>query len=123
MTADECFLTFAMGLALDLIGHFQNHPQITPITQINKKRCQTSDTGPTFTYSLYNLGAAYLKLGRAQDAIEPLRKVIQLEPTHVYANHALGLVYVELGNKTGAMQQYYVLKQLNPNAAADLLKI
>ena len=37
--------------------------------------------------------------------------------------HALGAFYVRTGNKTGAMQQYYILKDLDPKLAADLLKL
>lgn len=55
-------------------------------------------------------------------AIETLKKVVQSEPTHVYANHALGMAYVLTGDKTAAMQQYYILKNLNADMAADLLQ-
>jgi Flp pilus assembly protein TadD len=63
-----------------------------------------------------------MKQGKAEEAIEPLRRLLEVEPKHIYGNHALGLAYVILGNKTGAMQQYYVLQTLNPRLAADLLK-
>jgi hypothetical protein len=33
------------------------------------------------------------------------------------------VVYVNLGEKSAAMQQYYVLKELNESAAAELLKL
>ena len=77
---------------------------------------------PTFTFGLYQLGYAYLKKGQPLDAVEPLRKLIAIEPNHIYGNHSLGLAYAELGEKTAAMQQYYVLQNLNPALAADLLK-
>ena len=76
---------------------------------------------PTFTYALYNFSLIHLKQGRPQEAIELLRKTIEIEPTNGFANHALGIAYVRTGNKTGAMQQYYILQNLNPRAAADLL--
>ena len=62
------------------------------------------------------------KQDRPQEAIELLRKVVELEPRNVFAQHALGVLYVRTGEKTGAMQQYYILQTLNPNLAADLLK-
>ena len=70
-----------------------------------------------------NLALVYIKQGRAQDAIEPLRKMVQLEPTSVFGQHALGMAYVQIGEKDGAMQQYNILKDLNPRLAADLLRV
>jgi Flp pilus assembly protein TadD len=63
------------------------------------------------------------KQGRPEEAIELLRKVVELEPRNVFAQHALGVLYVRTGEKTGAMQQYYILQNLNPTLAADLLKM
>jgi hypothetical protein len=51
------------------------------------------------------------------------RKVVELEPRNVFGQHALGAFYVRTGNKTGAMQQNYILKDLDPKLAADLLKL
>lgn len=62
------------------------------------------------------------KQGTYTDATESLCKVLQSEPTNVYANHALGLIYVMTGDMTAAMQQYYVLKDLNADVAADLMR-
>jgi protein O-GlcNAc transferase len=76
---------------------------------------------PTFTYALYSLALIYSKQDRYQDSIELLRKVVELEPRHIFAQHALGMVYIQTGEKTGAMQQYYLLKNLDSNLAADLL--
>ena len=78
---------------------------------------------PTFTYALYDLAVLDSKQDRPQEAIELLRKVVELEPRNVFAQHALGVLYVRTGEKTGAMQQYYILQTLNPNLAADLLKM
>lgn len=63
-----------------------------------------------------------MKQGRAPEAIEPLRKLVQLDPTNALGQHALGIVYVQTGEKQGALQQYDVLKDLNPRLAADLLR-
>jgi tetratricopeptide (TPR) repeat protein len=78
---------------------------------------------PTFTYALYNLALLDAKQDRPQEAIELLRKVVQLDPRHVFAQHALGVLYVRTGEKSGAMQQYDILQTLNPKLAADLLKM
>jgi len=76
---------------------------------------------PTFTYGRYNLAVVYSKQDRPQEAIELLRKVVGLEPRHIFGQHALGMIYIRIGDKTGAMQQYYILKNLDPKLAADLL--
>jgi tetratricopeptide (TPR) repeat protein len=77
---------------------------------------------PTFTFSLYQLAYAYVKKGEPQNAIEPLRKMLELEPNNTFGNHALGIAYAQTGNKEGAMQQYYILQNINPRLAADLLR-
>lgn len=64
----------------------------------------------------------HFKQGRYQDALEPLRNLLNVEPTNVFANHALGMVCIGLGNREAAMQQYHILKNLNQDAANDLLQ-
>ena len=77
---------------------------------------------PTFTYALYNLAVIDSKQDRPQEAIELLRKVVELEPKNIFAQHALGMLYFRTGEKTGAMQQYYILQTLNPKLAEDFLR-
>ena len=43
-------------------------------------------------------------------------------PNDEHGNFTLGQVYAELGDNTGAMQQYYILQNLNPRLAANLLQ-
>jgi superkiller protein 3 len=78
---------------------------------------------PEFSFALYALAAAYMKQGRNQEAVPPLQKLLEVEPKHIFANHALGLVYARLGNKTAAMQQYYILQNIDPDTAAELLRV
>jgi tetratricopeptide (TPR) repeat protein len=78
---------------------------------------------PTFTFSLYGLGYVLIKQGRYEEAIGPLRRLLEVEPKDVYGNHALGIAYAKTGNKTGAMQQYYILQNLNPRVAEELLPL
>ena len=78
---------------------------------------------PTFTFSLYGLGFVLMKQGKNEEAIEPLRRLLAVEPKNEFGNHALGVAYALTGNKTGAMQQYYILQNINPRLAADLLRI
>lgn len=77
---------------------------------------------PTFTFSLYGLGYVLMKQGKNEEAIEPLRKLLEVEPKNEFGNHALGFAYALTGNKTGARQQYHILQNLNARLAADLLR-
>ena len=83
---------------------------------------QALEKKPTFTAALYQLAGVYISKRELRNAIDPLRKLLAEEPTHEYGNFALGVVYGQLGDNTGAMQQYYILQNLNPRLAADLLK-
>jgi len=83
---------------------------------------QSLDKKPNFTMTLYQLAGVYVAKRELRNAIEPLRKLLAEEPTHEYGNFTLGQVYAALGDNTGAMQQYYVLQNLNPRLAADLLR-
>jgi tetratricopeptide (TPR) repeat protein len=83
---------------------------------------QSLEKKPAFTMALYQLAGVYVAKRELRNAIEPLRKLLAEEPTHEYGNFTLGQVYALLGDNTGAMEQYYVLQNLNPRLAAELLK-
>jgi tetratricopeptide (TPR) repeat protein len=83
---------------------------------------QSLEKKPTFTMALYQLAGVYVAKRELRNAVEPLRKLLAEEPTHEYGNFTLGQVYAQLGDNTGAMQQYYILQNLNPRLAADLLR-
>ena len=77
---------------------------------------------PTFVRSLYELASVYMKKGEAQNAIEPLRKMLEVEPRNTFGIYALGLAYAQTGERTGALEQYYLLQSLNPQLAATLMR-
>jgi Flp pilus assembly protein TadD len=77
---------------------------------------------PTFTHALYEQGSIHFRRGDYSAAVESFRKVLQSEPTHLYALHGLGMAYATTGDKTAAMQQYHILKDLNADMAAHLLR-
>lgn len=106
-------LYFSLGTAYEKLGKLEEAAKAYQVSIKIK---------PTFTYALYSLALIDSKQDHPQEAIELLRKVVQIEPRNVFAQHALGVLYVRTGEKTGAMQQYYILQTLNPNLAADLLK-
>ena len=45
----------------------------------------------------YNLGDAYRKLGRYEEAIEPYKQAIRIDPDYAKAHYNLGNAYDELG--------------------------
>ena len=63
------------------------------------------------------------KKGEPQNAIEPLRKMLEVEPRNAMGIYGLGLAYASTGEKTGAMQQYYLLQGINARLAEELLKM
>lgn len=77
---------------------------------------------PNFTVALYQLAGVYIMKRELRSAIDPLRKLLAEDPKHEQGNFALGQVYALIGDNTGAMQQYYILQNLNPRLAADLLQ-
>ena len=83
---------------------------------------QSLEKKPNFVMALYQLAGIYVAKRELRSAIEPLRKLLAEQPADEYGNFTLGQVYAQLGDKTGAMQQYYVLQNLNPRLAAELLK-
>ena len=83
---------------------------------------QSLEKKPDFTDALYQLAGVYVAKRELRNAIDPLRKLLAEEPTHEYGNFTLGQVYAQLGDKNGAMQQYYILQNLNPRLATNLLK-
>jgi tetratricopeptide (TPR) repeat protein len=83
---------------------------------------QSLEKKPTFTVALYQLAGVYIRKRELRNAIDPLRKLLAEEPNDQHGNFTLGQVYALLGDNNGAMQQYYILQNLNPRLAADLLK-
>lgn len=83
---------------------------------------QSLEKKPTFTFSLYQLATVYIRKRELRNAIDPLRKMLAVEPADEKGNYALGQVYALLGDNDGAMQQYYILQNINPRLAANLLQ-
>jgi tetratricopeptide (TPR) repeat protein len=104
---------FSLGHSYELLGQLDQ--AITAYKQSLEKK-------PNYILSLYQLAGVYIRKRDMRDAIDPLRKLLAEEPNHEQAISALGEVYAFMGDKTGAMQQYYILQNLNPRRAADLLR-
>jgi len=74
-------------------------------------------TYPTYTtpeVAYYNLGEAYIRLGKPQEAQESFRAAIQLEPTMVAAHYGLGLALSQGGRREEAKAAFRQARDLDP---------
>jgi Tfp pilus assembly protein PilF len=77
-------------------------------------------TFPTYTtpeVAYYNMGEAYIRLGKPQEAQESFRAAIQLEPTMVAAHYGLGLALSQGGRKDEARAAFRQARDLDPASA------
>jgi len=74
-------------------------------------------TFPTYTtpeVAYYNMGEAYIRLGKPQEAQESFRAAIQLEPTMVAAHYGLGLALSQGGRQDEAKAAFRQARDLDP---------
>jgi S1-C subfamily serine protease len=70
-----------------------------------------------------NLAGEYETLGRVQEAITSLKKILAIAPEDfltVYAHEALIRCYLATGNRLAAQRSYDALKKLDPQKAAEI---
>ena len=83
-------------------------------------------TYPTYTtpeIAYYNMGEAYIRLGKPQEAQESFRAAIQLEPTMVAAHYGLGLALSQGGRRDEAKAAFRQARDLDPASPfSDLAK-
>jgi Flp pilus assembly protein TadD len=83
-------------------------------------------TYPTYTtpeVAYYNMGEAYIRLGKPQEAQESFRAAIQLEPTMVAAHYGLGLALSQGGRRDEAKAAFRQARDLDPASPfSDLAK-
>ena len=68
-------------------------------------------------------GLARSRAGRHTETLEAFRQAVRIDPRHADANLKLGMEYLFNDDPTGARQQYYVLRDLDPEAARTLLRL
>ena len=64
-----------------------------------------------------NLGVAYDKLGRYQEAIESYKQAIRIEPDYADAHNNLGITYGKLGRWQDAIESYKQAIRIEPDYA------
>ncbi len=62
-----------------------------------------------------NLGVAYVKLGRFQDAIESYKQAIRIKPDYTDAHYNLGVAYGKLGRSQEAIDEYKQAIRIKPD--------
>ena len=74
-------------------------------------------TYPTYTtpeVAYYNMGEAYIRLRKPQEARESFQAAIQLEPTMVAAHYGLGLALSQSGRRDEAKAAFRQARDLDP---------
>jgi tetratricopeptide (TPR) repeat protein len=69
---------------------------------------------PTYLSAWVSLGRVLRDLQKHGDAVEPLKKALQLDPGNVVAARLLGDVYLGLGEKVEAIKKYKLVHALLP---------
>lgn len=99
--------------ALGIIAYRQTGFWKNGITLFSRATRVTNDD----YFSHYNLGVAFEKDGRLQDAADSLNQAIRLKPDFMEANYNLGNVYTNLGRYDDAIQAYQQAVKLKPDFA------
>lgn len=74
-------------------------------------------TFPTYTtpeVAYYNMGEAFIRLNKPQEAQESFRAAIQLEPTMVAAHYGLGLALSQGGRREEAKAAFRQARDMDP---------
>jgi Tfp pilus assembly protein PilF len=78
---------------------------------------------PTPGFAYYNMGCAYLNLGKPQEAAEFFKKSMALNPTYIEPHLQLGKALYQLGDFQGAIESLKKAKDLDANASSENLPL
>ncbi|MGI9352881.1 MAG: tetratricopeptide repeat protein [Rhizobiaceae bacterium] len=81
------------------------------------------DMNPDYVDGVYNLGLAYMNLGRAEDAIVRFREVVEKRPQDADAFNNLGAALFELEQYEDAISAYEKAVELKPDFVPALRNI
>jgi tetratricopeptide (TPR) repeat protein/S1-C subfamily serine protease len=105
---------YHLGVAYAKLGRYQD--------EIEEHK-QAIRIKPDYAEAHSKLGAGYLVLHRYQDGIEEFRQAIRIKPDYAEAHLGLGVAHLALGDPGAALDEYKILKDLDPNLAAELFKL
>ncbi len=90
---------------------FMKHGEIVAATHCYK---QALSFNSQFTQARYNLGNAYVAVGRFEDAIKQYQIALELRPSLVQAHYNLGICYLKTGRDKEAIFEYELLIKKDP---------
>ncbi len=64
-----------------------------------------------------------MRLDRYQEAVSAYKRAVTIKPGDAVVHYSLGVAYLRTGNADGAMEQYTLLKDIDAQKAAGLLKL
>jgi superkiller protein 3 len=96
-----------LGIALAQQGKFDD-------AIVAYKKALTFPTYTTPEVAYYNMGEAYIRLRKPQEAIESFRAAIQLEPVMVAAHYGLGLALTQAGRLDDARAAFKQARDIDP---------
>ena len=96
-----------LGIALAQQGKFEE-----AIAAYKKALSFPTYSTPEVAY--YNMGEAFIRLRKPQEAVESFRAAIQLEPTMVAAHYGLGLALSQAGKPDDAKAAFRQARDLDP---------
>jgi tetratricopeptide (TPR) repeat protein len=67
-----------------------------------------------------NMGEAFMKMKKLDDAIDAFKHSIQLKPDYANAYYNLGLAYLTQGDRDSALIQYNILRNFDADSAEKL---
>jgi len=73
--------------------------------------------------TLANMGDAYLKLGRNEDAVSSLLKAVDLKAEQPDLRHLLGVAHFRMGNREAALRELQIVLKLDPLFEGELMKL
>jgi len=96
-----------LGIALAQQGKFEE-------AIVAYKKALSFPTYSTPEVAYYNMGEAFIRLRKPQEAVESFRAAIQLEPTMVAAHYGLGLALSQAGKPDEAKAAFRQARDLDP---------
>jgi tetratricopeptide (TPR) repeat protein len=91
---------------------------------ITRAEAENSDgktiTVPSAEQLYYSLGLVYHRVGKYREAIQELKKVIELNPRLAQAHYGLAVCYLALGDRKSAEKTQKVLATLDPALAQKI---
>jgi TonB family protein len=79
---------------------------------------------PGFAETLnIDLGKAYGQLDRNEEALDSLKRAVEINPDSVEGHFNLGLTFLRIGDKESAMKEFTILKDLSEDRADTLRRL